>query len=300
MADRLTLEALRYVRAVTESGSFSAAARACGVTQPTLSNGVARLERYLGDALFVRSSKGVAPTPFGELILPLVDRSLAALDAIDAEANQWSPPARESIRIGMSPLINPDLIARAYGAVRGLAGPPKRLVLSEANMADLRVDLAGGDLDIMIIPSVDPLPRYEHRIVDSEPLVLVDSPEEPAGEVGLPELEDKQLIVLPDTCGLTTFTRDLFRSHDMPMRLYPGEASSYRVLEEWSNLGLGSALLPRSKVTDPDSTPSSVREDGVELEIFYEAVWDPRSPLAPELRALADQLAEGASTREGR
>ena len=300
MADRLTLEALRYVRAVTESGSFSAAARSCGVTQPTLSNGVARLERYLGDTLFVRSSKGVTPTPFGELILPLVDRSLAALDAIDAEANQWSPPARESIRIGMSPLINSALIARTHGAVRGLAGPPRRLVLSEANMADLRDDLASGDLDIMLIPSVDPLPRYEHRIVDSEPLVLVDSPEEPAGEVGLPELADKQFIVLPDACGLTIFTRGLFRSHDMPMRLYPGEASSYRVLEEWSNLGLGSALLPRSKVTDPDSTPSTVRDDGVELEIFYEAVWDPRSPSAPELESLADRLAEGASVREAR
>lgn len=292
MSGRLTLEGLRYVRAVHGSGSFSAAARVCGVTQPTLSNGVARLEQHLGEQLFVRSSRGVAPTPFGELVLPLVERALAAVDTIDAEARRWSPPASDSIRMGISPLINPELVARVHGAIRELPGAPAQLVLTEANLADLRDALSGGDLDVMIVPSVDPIAGYEHRVIDSEPLVLVDAAGEGVpGAVGLPDLVDKQLIVLPDTCGLTTFTRDLFRSHDLPMRLYPGEASSYRVLEEWSNLGLGAALLPRSKVADPGSVPTAVYEDGLAVEIFYEAVWDPRSPLARDLRLLTDQLA---------
>lgn len=300
MAHRITLEALRYARAVAESGSFSAAARVCAVTQPTLSNGMARLEEYLGERLFLRSSRGVTPTPFGELVLPLIEKSLAALDAVEAEAGRWNPSASDSIRMGVSPLIHPQLIARAYGAVRELAGTSRQLVLREANLVDLREDLTAGEIDIMIVPSVDPLPRYEHRVIDSEPLVLVDSSVAGHPSVDLPELADRQLIVLPDTCGLTTFTRDLFRSHDLPMRLYPGEASGYRVLEEWSNLGLGAALLPRSKVADPDSAPVTVREDGMTVEIFYEAVWDPRSPMAPGLEALADQLAERTSASEGR
>ena len=44
MVDRLSLEGLRYAQAVAETKSFSAASRAYGVTQPALSNGIAKLE----------------------------------------------------------------------------------------------------------------------------------------------------------------------------------------------------------------------------------------------------------------
>lgn len=292
MAERMNLEGLRYARAVAESGSFSAAARSYGVTQPALSNGIAKLEDYLGERLFTRSTRGVSPTAFGDLILPMIERALSALDTIDVEANRWNPPARDSIRMGVSPLINPDLIARAYSVVRELDTAPDQLVLREANLAELREAMLAGELDIIIVPSVAPLPRYEHRVIDSEPLVLIDSNRDASGPAELAELAGKQLIVLPDTCGLTTFTRDLLGTHDLPLRLYPGEASSYRVLEEWSNLGLGSAMLPQSKLTNSSTLSRTVLDDGTTVEIFYEAVWDPRSPISPDLRNLADRLAE--------
>lgn len=290
MADRLNLEGLRYARAVAESESFSAAARSYGVTQPALSNGIAKLEEQLGKRLFTRSTRGMTPTPFGDLILPMIERAMSALDSIDAEANRWNPPKRDNIRMGVSPLINPDLIARAYSVVRDLDSAPDQLVLKEANLADLRADLAADELDFIIVPSVGPLPRYEHRVIDSEPLVLIDSNRDSSEPVDLTELGDKQFIVLPDTCGLTTFTHDLLGSHDLPLRLYPGEATSYRVLEEWSNLGLGSAMLPQSKLTNPDTAPRHVLEDGTTVEIFYEAAWDPQSPIAHDLQTLAERL----------
>src|SRR5699024_7576178 len=166
-----------------------------------------------------------------------------------------------------------------------------KLVLKEAKLADLRADLAADELDFIIVPSVGPLPRYEHRVIDSAPLVLIDSNRDSSETVDLAELGDKQLIVLPDTCGLTTFTPDLLGTHDLPLRLYPGEASSYRVLEEWSNLGLGSAMLPQSKLTNPDTSSRPVLEADHVVAIFYEAAWDSRSPIAADLEALADRLA---------
>ena len=293
MAERLSLEGLRYARAVVETGSFSAAARAYGVTQPALSNGIAKLEEYLGERLFTRSPRGVAQTPFGVLILPLIERALSALDGITAEANRWNAPAAESIRMGVSPLINPKLVARAYSAVCCLPAlpVPRQLVLREANLAELRDALVAGELDIIVVPSVAPLPRYEHRVIDSEPLVLVEPNPQTSGPAELPELAEKQLILMPDTCGLTTFTKDLLGTRDLPVHAYPGEASSYRALEEWSNLGLGSAMLPQSKLTGPEISHRTVLdEDGSVVEIYYEAVWDPNSALAPDLRDLADRL----------
>lgn len=257
MSERLNLEGLRYAHAVAQAGSFSAAARAYGVTQPALSNGIARLEDRLGGQLFERSPRGVSPTAFGAHMLPLVERALAALDAVSAEASRWHTPPADVIRVGVSPLISPQLVARAYSAVCGLPGSAsnRRLVLREANMTELKTGLAAGELDVIMVPSVAPMPRFEHHVIESEPVVLVEPAPSSQDSVELAELARRQLILIPDTCGLTTFTRDLLTSHNLPLRAYPGEALSYRVLEEWAGLGLGSALVPRSKLSAVDTPP---------------------------------------------
>ena len=48
---------LRYFLAVVDHGSFNRAASACNVSQPTLSVGIAKLERSLGTPLFVRAGQ---------------------------------------------------------------------------------------------------------------------------------------------------------------------------------------------------------------------------------------------------
>lgn len=158
-------------------------------------------------------------------------------------------------------------------------------------MDDLRDSLVTGDLDIVLIPSVSPLPRFEHRIIDSEPVVLVDATLSSTDPTDLDDVVDKNFILVPDACGLTRFTKDLFESHASTLRIYPGEASSYGVLEQWANLGLGVALLPESKLTSPRSPHSRLLERGLEVEIFYAAIWSPTSALASDLAALADSLA---------
>src|SRR5919112_457828 len=293
MAERFSLEALRYAQAVAETGSFSAAARACGVTQPALSNGIARLEERLGDRLFDRSTRGVRPTPFGERLLPLVESAVAALDDLSAEALRATSPDVATVRVGVSPIVNPRVVADAYRVA--CCGPGmsahRELVLREANMADLRADLAAGELDVILIPSVGPLPRFQHRIIDSEPVVVVQAQPAGDGPVDLEELADKPLLLVPDTCGLTTFTTQLFGAHGLPVRRYPGEASSYLVLDEWARLGLGVSILPESRLADPHSSSRPLSDGGEEVEIFYEAVWDPRSVLANDLLSLAETLA---------
>lgn len=283
---------MRYVRAVAQTGSFSAAAKSCGVTQPALSNGVAKLETALGQRLFDRSPRGVTPTAFGDVMLPRIEHAVAALDDVHAEAARWSAAAPEAFRVGVSPLINPRLVAGAYRAVydRPRQDARRQLVLREANMGELRAALISGDLDLIVVPSVEPMPRYEHRVIDSEPLALVE-PHPGEGPAHLDDLAGRELILLPDTCGLTTFTRTLITENDLSVTTYPGEAGSYQVLEEWSHLGLGSALLPRSKLATPDAPRRQVLDAaGRVLEIFYETVWDPASPIATELEELADRL----------
>lgn len=291
MIDRLNPEGLRYARAVAETKSFSAAARAYGVTQPALSNGIAKLEERLGDKLFDRSPRGVTQTAFGVRMLPLIERALDALDAVAAEARRLTEPGEQKIRMGVSPLISSHLVARAFSLVQDLP-VPRDLVLREANMSDLRECLLAGRLDIILIPAVTAMPRFEHRVIDVEPIVVV-SPDT-TGEAAPLELEEagkECFILVPDTCGLTTFTTQLFQAHEMPLNTYPGEAASYQVLEDWTKLGLGSAMVPRSKLTSPDVPHRPLLNEGREVQISFEAVWNSDSPLAADLLHLADSLA---------
>ena len=300
MNDRLSPEGLRYAQAVARTGSFSAAAREHSLTQPALSNAIRRLEEALGDRLFERSTRGTTPTAFGAAILPRVDAALAALDAVTAEARHWHAPEPLPVRVGVSPLISVGVVARAQRAVAALPGRGKdSLVLREADLSELCAALDDGELDLIVVPAVLPLTRCRHRVIGSEPVVLVE-PE--AGDAGAPsaatvatrvdELAHRTLLLVPDTCGLTTFTRGLLADRGLPLRAYSGEAASYRVLEGWAGTGLGSALPPRSKVTSVESRARPVVDvDGAVITIAYEAAWDGASPIADELESLAGRLA---------
>lgn len=316
MNDRLSPEGLRYAQAVARTGSFSAAAREYDLTQPALSNAIRRLEKILGARLFERNTRGARPTVFGATILPRIDAALAALDAITAEAPHWRAGEPRPVRIGVSPLISADVVARAHSAVAGLPGRGRgSLVLREADLSELCTALDDDELDLIVVPAVLPLTRYRHRVIGSEPVVLVEpgagdaagpansaSPADPAGPASPTEaraaaarIDDvacRTLLLVPDTCGLTTFTRDLLADRGLPLRAYSGEAASYRVLEDWAGMGLGSALLPRSKVTRVDSSVRPVVDArGAAITIAYEAAWDGASPIAGELEALAELLA---------
>ncbi|WP_237719963.1 LysR family transcriptional regulator [Streptomyces xiaopingdaonensis] len=290
MADRMNLEGLRYAQAVAETKSFSAAARAYGVTQPALSNGIAKLEERLGEKLFDRSPRGVTQTAFGFRVLPLIERALEGFDAVAAEARRLTEVGEQKIRMGLSPLIGSRLVARAFSTVQDLPAP-RDLVLREANMQKLREDLIAGQLDVILIPAVAAMPRFEHRVVDVEPMAVVSPGTAESTPLELEEAGEECFILVPDTCGLTTFTTQLFEAREMPLRTYPGEAASYQVLEDWSKLGLGSAMLPHSKLSSPDAPHRPLLDEGREVQISFEAVWSADSPLAADLLHLADSLA---------
>lgn len=288
MAERVNLEGLRYAHAVAETKSFSAAARAYGVTQPALSNGIAKLEERLGDRLFDRSPRGVTQTAFGARILPLIKQALVALDAVTVEARRLTEPGARKIRMGLSPLISSSLVTRAFSMVRELP-VPRDLVLREADMQELRDGLQA-------VARHHPDPRRArdaalrapgHRCRTGRrhhPRPRRDRPLE------LEEAGAEQFILVPDTCGLTTFTAQLFQAHEMPLRAYPGEAASYQVLEDWTRLGLGSAMVPRSKLTSPDVPHRHLTDQGREVQISFEAVWSSESALGADLVRLADGL----------
>jgi DNA-binding transcriptional LysR family regulator len=290
----MNVEYLRYAQAVARTGSFSAAARERRVSQPALSKGIAQLERTLGGKLFARSTQGVSPTPLGDQLLPAIAAAISSIDALADHAREASTRARQTIRLGVSPLIDPGLVACAFAASREL-NPERTLQLREANMMTLREELLDGELDLLLIPAVSTIPGCVQQSVYSEPVVVLEPParhgDPPSGPITLDSLGNAPLILVPDQCGLTAFTVDLFADNDIPLHRYPGEAASYQVLEKWSQLGLGAALLPVSKLSDPSHPARQLQHHDQPVVISYEAAWRNGSRAHAELAALVNAIA---------
>src|SRR4051794_9585164 len=81
----MTLQQLSYFLAAAENGSFSAAANALLMSQPSLSDQIRRLEAELGVPLFVRAGRGVELTDAGRILRPYAERVLAeAQEALES------------------------------------------------------------------------------------------------------------------------------------------------------------------------------------------------------------------------
>lgn len=110
----MTLQQLKYIVAVDRYRSFAAAAEACGVTQPTLSGMIAKLEQELDVRIFMRSSRHVEPTAIGAEIVRQAGRALGEAERIRALVDEARGSVSGEFAMAVSPgiaqYILPDFI----------------------------------------------------------------------------------------------------------------------------------------------------------------------------------------------
>jgi DNA-binding transcriptional LysR family regulator len=153
----LDLSQIRYFNAVARHGSFSAAAKALGVSQPGLTKAVRRLETALSCSLFVRLPRGVAPTPQGQTLLRhvnLIDIQLKdALEAVRA----IDRGAVGDLRIGAGPSWLSRALPRIV-AEMATTYPDMRFRVVSGFNASLMEALRVGELDVVVSALPDRTP----------------------------------------------------------------------------------------------------------------------------------------------
>ncbi|WP_122050673.1 LysR family transcriptional regulator [Asaia bogorensis] len=147
MTQRLPdFEALAIFARVVELGSFSAAAQALGLSRPTISKAIARLEQSTGTYVLNRTSRQLALTETGQRVLAHANRILGEGEAAEAELRQAVHHPHGLLRLTapisfglnhVAPLL-PDFLARY---------PEIRLAMT---YTDAQLDLIGGGFDIAI------------------------------------------------------------------------------------------------------------------------------------------------------
>ena len=303
MKQPIALTTLRYVSAIARHGSFSAAARACGVAQPTISNAIAELEATLGARLFERSTRRLAVTPAGDKLLPFVEGVTSAIAELEREALALKQPARQLLRIGFTSLLGAQRLGLLFGPF-GAQHPAVETIYKECTQGDLEARLDASMLDFVCGTR---LTRHRHRarqLLYREPLRWVAPNARPTGlrAVTLRDVARWPLLLTAGTCGLAPATRELFERARISIQPYAGEAISYAALEEWAELGIGGALIPESHIRRAPSTP--LVEDGKPVQLVYEVVWRKDLLIARHalafvgyLRTVVPGLVRGAAKR---
>jgi len=90
--------------------------------------------------------------------------------------------------------------------------------------------------------------------------------------VSINNIRDKTFVMVPDSCGLSEITRSLLRTTRKEIKEYEGKALSYQVLADWASHGLGSAILPRSKIL-PQISKQQILKSNKPAKIIFEAKW---------------------------
>jgi DNA-binding transcriptional LysR family regulator len=144
------LNLLRVFDAVLHERGVTPAATRLGLTQPAVSNALARLRALFGDPLFLRTPGGMDATPFARELAAPVRQALALLESALAHGPGFDPAtSTRAFRFYMSDLgqieFLPPLIERVQRAAPGV-----RLEAAGVDVEDIGAALAAGALDLAV------------------------------------------------------------------------------------------------------------------------------------------------------
>lgn len=108
----MTLQQLRYIIAINDHRSFARAAESLGISQPTLSAMLVKLEEELDVRIFERNNRAVSPTTVGRDIIRQARRTVAEADNVAALVAEAKGEVAGALTISVGPTVAPYLLPR--------------------------------------------------------------------------------------------------------------------------------------------------------------------------------------------
>lgn len=292
-----TLRQLQYLKLLAEHGSFSKAAEAAHVTQPTLSAGIQELERTLGAPVVDRARSGVILTSVGEEAVARAQDVLARAEDLVQAARSAGRPLSGRFRLGVIPTIAPFMLPKALPALR-TRFPDLRLFLREDLTSKLVAQLKAGSLDAALIALPYELHGIETAEVGHDELLAAAPANHPmmAGASVAPEvLSGAELILLEDGHCLRDQALSACGVDGPRAGAVDGggfAATSLATLVQMVGSGLGVSLLPAMAVEAglTEDAPVTVRPltGGARRDVAV--AWRAGSSRGAEAKLLAETL----------
>lgn len=235
---------LRYFLAVVDHGNFSRAAGHCNVAQPTLSVGIAKLERALGGALFLRSGHRIELTQAGS-------RLLAHARRIEGEFNlaqQVLAGAAQGplTRMGVIRSLPGATIAAITRAARGI-DPDARLELVEGTERELLGHVSRGRIDCALTLVGRGSDRFMEEPLREEGYALAVPLDHPAaGQASVAaETLNEDVMIVRRHCEALSDTSRFFTERGVRPHFAYRSVNDERVMQMVA-AGVGLTLMPTS------------------------------------------------------
>jgi DNA-binding transcriptional LysR family regulator len=292
---------LRVLRAVASTGSFSAAGRELGCTQPAVSQQMKALEASVGTPLLVRTGREMRLTQAGEALVRHAAGIIAGLTAAEEEVAAIAGLRAGRVRLVSFPSGSSTLVPTALAALRA-AHPGTRVSLEEAEPPKSVELLREGDCDValafryegaagaeewadlvvrpLLTDRLVALVPEGHRLARTEGAVAIGELARESWIAGCPRCRG-QLVEVCEGAGFTP--RIDFATDDYP------------AVVGLVGAGLGVAVLPQLAVESvrPRGARTVTLEPAVRREIV--ALTLPDLAQVPAVTATLDELARAGA-----
>jgi LysR family transcriptional regulator, mexEF-oprN operon transcriptional activator len=240
LIDTAQLQQLRVLAAVVSEGSVALAAKRLHVTQPAISNALAKLRQSTGDPLIIKTGHKIVPTSRAVQIVQVVTPALSAIQSVVTTNTHFSPDkAQGQIRLGMPDYLESILAPAICQRLRAVA-PKLQLIMRPCNAQTVSAQLDSGDIDFGLTLA-PPLPHwqlatvlFEERFVCLMPAQLA----KPKRKFTLAEF-----VALPQ--AMVSFQGDVAGQIDLALQALGQQRKVVATATTFSSLG---ELLSRSEL----------------------------------------------------
>ena len=292
---RTTLTQLRYICAISDDLHFSKAAKACHVTQSTLSAGVVSFEENIGQKIFERTNKQVLVTDLGLEIIEKARRILNEVSELEALGSASPQPLSGNVVLGAIPTISPFLFPKWLPKLRKTY-PNLKLYLKERQTESLLDELARGQLDAAILAFPYPLKNMRVGPLFEEDFLLACSKNHPMAEqesLKINQIDHQDLLLLEE--GNCIRDHALAACRLSKQKHAPFEGTSLPTLLEMVANDLGITLVPKMALSSElfkQSKVNFIPFDEKDVSRSIGLVWREGSVKNSDLALLAENLNE--------
>ena len=240
---------LEYFVVVAEELSFTRAAERLQAVQSTVSSGVAVLEREVGTALFIRSTRHVALTRAGGELLPQARTALEAVERMRSAGARATDRVSGSLRVGLLTNLESLGLPEIFGAFhRDHPGVELSMRTSPRGSTGLVDDVRRSRVDVAFCGLAhDELAGLHAQVLRRQPFVaLLPAGHRLAGaaSVGLSDLLDDEFVDMPVGFGNRKVVDDWLRAASLRRRVTL-EVPDLSAVPAYVAAGLGVAVVPQ-------------------------------------------------------
>ncbi|MDQ6836433.1 MAG: LysR family transcriptional regulator [Actinomycetota bacterium] len=287
----MELRQLRYLVALAEEGNFTRAAANAHIAQPAMSQQIRRLEAELGLALVERTTRRVALTEAGELLVVRSRRILAELESAQTELELLRGVHTGHVTIGAMHTMGTVDLSLALALFRELH-PDVRFTVREQTSEEMGEMLRVDQLDLAFLSVTERVESHGlglHQLVSEELVVLLPSDHRLSSRQRLRMAELSNELFISFRAGARL--RELLMAAGREAGFTPNvtlESNESQRVRRLVSRGLGVAILPRSDAEGPgaDVVVASLTAPALSRDITL--AWREGRRLAPAAAEFLD------------